>query len=64
MTENSAVTLIRLDDPDGRAFGTDGLPLEGVEVKIESAAGGCLPHGESGRLLVRACAMVVPQAGR
>jgi cyclohexanecarboxylate-CoA ligase len=31
MTENGAVTLIELNDPDERAFTTDGLPLPGVD---------------------------------
>ena len=34
MTENGAVTLIKLDDDDERAFTTDGCPLPGVEVKV------------------------------
>ena len=55
MTENGAVTLIKLDDPDERAFTTDGLPLPGVELKVvgndDTTA---LPPGEPGKLLVRA----------
>ena len=34
MTENGAVTLIKLDDDDQLAFTTDGCPLPGVEVKV------------------------------
>ena len=34
MTENGAVTLIKLDDDDERAFTTDGCPLPGVELKV------------------------------
>ena len=55
MSENGAVTLIRLDDDDERAFTTDGLPLAGVELKIADHDGGALPTGTPGRLLVRAC---------
>ncbi|HEX6362380.1 MAG TPA: cyclohexanecarboxylate-CoA ligase, partial [Albitalea sp.] len=55
MTENGAVTLIRLDDDDERAFTTDGCPLPGVEVKVVDFDGNPLPPGESGRLLVRSC---------
>jgi len=55
MSENGAVTLIRLDDDDERAFATDGLPLPGVEVKVADEAGEALPAGEAGRLLVRSC---------
>lgn len=55
MTENGAVTLIRLDDDDERAFTTDGCPLPGVELKVVDFDGTTLPAGENGRLLVRAC---------
>lgn len=55
MTENGAVTLIRLDDPDERAYTTDGLPLEGVELRVEDPAGATVPTGEVGRLYVRSC---------
>jgi len=55
MTENGAVTLIRLDDDDRRAFTTDGCPLPGVELKIADADGTPLPPGQAGRLLVRSC---------
>lgn len=54
MTENGAVTLIQLDDPDERAFTTDGLPLPGVELKVVDFDGTSLPPGEAGKLLVRA----------
>jgi len=55
MSENGAVTLIRIDDDDLRAFTTDGLPLPGVELKVADVDDSALPVGESGRLLVRAC---------
>jgi len=55
MTENGAVTLIKLEDDDVRAFTTDGCPLPGVEVKVVDIEGAEKPYGESGRLLVRAC---------
>jgi len=55
MTENGAVTLIKLDDDDERAFSTDGCPLPGVELKVVDFDGTMLPAGEPGRLLVRAC---------
>ena len=55
MSENGAVTLIRLDDPDERAFTTDGLALPGVELKVVDVEGQSLPNGQAGRLLVRAC---------
>jgi cyclohexanecarboxylate-CoA ligase len=53
MTENGAVTLIQLNDPDERAFTTDGLPLPGVELKVVDFDGSSLPAGEAGKLLVR-----------
>ena len=55
MTENGAVTLIKLDDDDERAFTTDGCPLPGVALKVVDFDGQPLPAGENGRLLVRAC---------
>jgi cyclohexanecarboxylate-CoA ligase len=55
MTENGAVTLIRPEDDDERAFTTDGCALPGVEVKVIGDDGAALPSGEIGRLLVRAC---------
>lgn len=55
MSENGAVTLIELNDPDERAFTTDGKPLPGVEIKVVDADDHPLPAGQAGRLLVRAC---------
>ena len=55
MTENGAVTLIQLDDPDERAFTTDGVALPGVELKVVDDDGHTLPAGQPGKLLVRAC---------
>jgi cyclohexanecarboxylate-CoA ligase len=55
MTENGAVTLIKLDDPDELAFTTDGCALPGVEVKVVDVDGTTMPFGQVGRLLVRAC---------
>ncbi len=55
MTENGAVTLIRLDDDDERAFNTSGCPLPGVEIRVVDLGGKPLGNGNSGKLLVRAC---------
>jgi cyclohexanecarboxylate-CoA ligase len=55
MTENGAVTLIKLDDDDKLASTTDGCPLPGVEVKVIDGDGAALPAGQIGRLVVRAC---------
>lgn len=55
MTENGAVTLIELTDPDERAFTTDGLPLPGVELKVVDVDGESLPVEQAGKLYVRSC---------
>jgi cyclohexanecarboxylate-CoA ligase len=55
MTENGAVTLIKLDDDDNLAFTTDGCALPGAEVGVIDAESKPLPPGETGRLVVRAC---------
>ena len=55
MTENSAVTLIDLEDDDELAFTTDGVPLPGVELKVVGEDGAALPAGKAGRLLARGC---------
>ena len=55
MTENGAVTLIKLDDEDIRAFTTDGCALPGVEVKVIDGEGKAMPPGEIGKLVVRSC---------
>jgi cyclohexanecarboxylate-CoA ligase len=53
MTENGCVTCNGLDDPEEKVFGTDGTPLPGMEVAIVDDAGGPLPSGAEGNLLVR-----------
>jgi cyclohexanecarboxylate-CoA ligase len=53
MTENGAVTLIQLSDPDERAFTTDGCPLPGVELQVVDFDGAALPAGQAGKLMVR-----------
>ena len=55
MTENGAVTTIRPEDDDVRAFTTDGCALPGVEVRVIDEPGETLAPGEVGRLVVRAC---------
>jgi cyclohexanecarboxylate-CoA ligase len=55
MTENGAVTLIKLEDDDLLAFTTDGCALPGVEVKVVDDDGNAIPSGKIGRLLVRSC---------
>ena len=57
MSENGAVTLIKVDDEDERAFTTDGLPLPGVELKVVEldASEPSLPAGTPGKLYLRSC---------
>ena len=55
MTENGAVTMVDINDPDERSFNTDSKPLPGVEIKILGVQGEELPAGESGRLLLKSC---------
>jgi len=55
MSENGAVTLIRLEDDDRLAVETDGLPLPGVEVRVVDASGEDAPPDEIGKLIVRSC---------
>jgi cyclohexanecarboxylate-CoA ligase len=55
MTENGAVTLIKVDDDDERAFNTSGCPLPGVEIRVVDGEGKLLPSNTEGRLLVRSC---------
>ncbi len=55
MTENGAVTLIKLDDDDERAVNTAGCALPGVDLKVIDFDGKPQPVGEVGKLVVRAC---------
>ncbi len=55
MTENGAVTTIRPEDDDERAFTSDGLPLPGVELRFVDDNDQPVPTGQPGRLLVRSC---------
>jgi cyclohexanecarboxylate-CoA ligase len=55
MSENGAVTLIKLDDDDILAFTTDGCALPGAEVKVIDAEGRTVPPGQIGKLVVRSC---------
>lgn len=55
MTENGAVTVTRIDDPEDKAFNTDGCCLPGMEVKVVDREGRRVPPGEEGDLMVRGC---------
>ncbi|MDP6173389.1 MAG: AMP-binding protein [Rhodospirillales bacterium] len=50
MTENSAATITRPEDPDARVYSTDGVALPGMEVRVIGDDGQPLPAGEVGAL--------------
>jgi cyclohexanecarboxylate-CoA ligase len=53
MSENGLVTCNGLEDPDEKVFGSDGLPVAGMELCVVDEAGRPLPAGAEGDLLVR-----------
>jgi len=55
MTENGAVTLTNLDDPDERSIQSDGYPLAGMELQIRTPDGTIAEAHEEGELFVRGC---------
>jgi cyclohexanecarboxylate-CoA ligase len=59
MTENGAVATTRPTDPPEKIFETDGLPMDGMEVRVVDFAGNPLPAGETGALEVRGCSNFV-----
>ena len=59
MTENGAITLARLDDPQEKIFDTDGCPLPGVEIRVLDPERRAIASGEEGRLQARACSNFV-----
>ena len=59
MTENGLVTCNGVDDPEEKAFTTDGVPLPGMELRVVDEAGQELPRGGEGDLLVRGPAQFV-----
>lgn len=50
MTENLLVTTTRLLDPPDKVFGTDGLPVPGMEIRVVDAAGQVLAVDQEGEL--------------
>lgn len=59
MSENGAVTTTRLEDPEEKVTGTDGRPLDGMEVRVVDPAGRVVATGEEGQLQVRGCSNFV-----
>lgn len=53
MTENGVVTSTRPGDPDEKVFDTDGVAIEGAEVRVVDDEGKRLPPGEEGHLQAR-----------
>jgi len=52
MSENGLVTCNGLDDPDDKVFGSDGLPVAGMQLRVVDDAGRDRPVDEEGDLLV------------
>ncbi|MDO5631971.1 MAG: cyclohexanecarboxylate-CoA ligase [Paracoccus sp. (in: a-proteobacteria)] len=55
MTENGAVTTVRLDDAADKSASSDGVPLPGMELCVRGADGQPVPPGHEGELYVRGC---------
>ncbi|MBW7923978.1 MAG: cyclohexanecarboxylate-CoA ligase [Burkholderiaceae bacterium] len=53
MSETGSVTTTIPGDPDDRIFGTDGVALPGMEVRVVDASDALLPNGSEGRLQCR-----------
>lgn len=59
MTENGGVTITKRDDPEEKIFGSDGGPIEGMEVRVVDENGKPLPPEIEGQLQVRGMANFV-----
>ncbi len=59
MTENGGVTTTRPGDTPDKIFGSDGAPIEGMEVRIVDETGNPLPADTEGQLQVRGMANFV-----
>ena len=55
MTENGAVTTIKLEDDPHRAAESDGIPLPGVEIQIRDSSNNSVLPGEEGDLFLKSC---------
>lgn len=55
MSENGAVTTVRLEDPDDMSAKSDEIPLPGVELQIRDADGAPVSTGTEGDIYLRAC---------
>jgi cyclohexanecarboxylate-CoA ligase len=59
MTENGLATCNGLSDPEDKIFGTDGVPLPGMALRVIDDAGRAAPPGVEGDLLVTGPAQFV-----
>ena len=59
MTEDGLVTCNGLRDPEEKIFGSDGLPLPGMELQVVDGDGAPAPAGVEGDLLARGAAQFV-----
>jgi cyclohexanecarboxylate-CoA ligase len=59
MSENGSVTTTVPGDPDDRIFGTDGVALPGIEVRVVDGNGKPVATGMAGRLQCRGISMFV-----
>jgi cyclohexanecarboxylate-CoA ligase len=59
MTENGLVTCNGLRDPEEKIFGSDGLPVPGMELAVVDGDGAPVPAGIEGDLLARGAAQFV-----
>jgi cyclohexanecarboxylate-CoA ligase len=59
MSENGSVTTTVPGDPDGRIFGTDGVALPGIDVRIVDSDGKTVETGVEGHLQCRGISMFV-----
>ena len=55
MTENGAVTTVRMTDPAERSVNSDGVPLPGMELEVRDQTGARAAAGVEGELYVRGC---------
>jgi len=53
MTENGVVTTTRISDDEEKIFGTDGVAMTGMEVRVVNDDSQEMPTGEEGRLQSR-----------
>lgn len=63
MTECGGVTTCPFDAPEEKLFTTDGLPCDGMEIKVVDRDGRSLPPNQEGELQVRGAMMTLGYFG-